>query len=397
MNSTDNYSFMANISFCIPSKNNLRYLRVAIAYLREMCANPNHEILVWVDKDDDGTSTYLKELNDPNVRYWVNERPEPFGIGNAYDFLVSQASNDLVMMYHADMIAGKDMDVAVLQHIGPNIVVSATRIEPPLHPGDPSKVTRDLGLWPEPDVRDGFKESTFVAEVELLKREHNGKTTPGIFAPWLIYKQNYQELGGHDPRLNSLAEDIDIFNRMALANYKLVQTWEGYVYHLTCRGGQFEHATTTTELRQRSNEWNVLSFVKTREFIRKWGFEPMAGELREPIIWPQIKRTASIMNCRGVDYNLVKSIEPYFTHIRVDNNDIKERYVREEQASTNFDLQDKFTECDDCFATISFDIQRLNAQHFSEFIRKLPLILDGIEEAGYYEYDIFGIEVHTTK
>lgn len=390
---------MTNISFCIPSKNNLRYLRTAILHLRTMCANPNHEILVWIDKDEDGTSAYLKELNDPNLRYWVNEKPEPFGIGNAYDFLVSQSSNDLVMMYHADMIAGKDMDVALLEHIGPNIVVSSTRIEPPLHPGDPSKVTMDLGLWPEPstEVKDGFKSDVFMAQVEMLKTQHKGKTTSGIFAPWLIYKQNYQALGGHDSRLNSLAEDIDIFNRMALAKYKLVQTWESYVYHLTCRGGQFEHAQTTEQLRQRSNDWNQLSFVKTREFIRKWGFEPMAGELREPIIWPQIKRRARITNCNDTEmqYNILQSIEPYFTEISVDDDSLKSKYIRTEQAFTNFNLSDKFNRWSEDLITIEFDMTQLKSHHFTEFIRKLPLILDGITEAGRYEYDIFTIDVYT--
>ncbi len=35
----------------------------------------------------------------------------------------------------------------------------------------------------------------------------------GIFAPWMMYKEDYLILGGHDPILKSAREDSDIFNR----------------------------------------------------------------------------------------------------------------------------------------------------------------------------------------
>lgn len=385
---------VSNISFCIPSKNNLRYLKTAIQYLRLHC-NPAHEILVWIDKDEDGTSTYLKELNDSNLRFWINEDEEPFGIGNAYNFLVSQAKNDLVMMYHADMIAAPDMDVEVLKYIAPKVVVSATRIEPPLHPGDPAKITENFGLWPETDMVDGFNYKLFLERVEQYKNEYKDKTTPGIFAPWLIHKDDYGLLGGHDERLNSLAEDIDIFNRMDLAGYTFVQSWKSFVYHLTCRGGQFEHAKNTDDLKQKSNDWNLLSYVKTREFIRKWGFGPMAGELREPIVWPQILRKGKLLNCDSSQnaYKIVQVLEPYFTEISIDNVEVMETYIKQEQPNTSFDLQKKFSTWTDSLITIQFDMRKLQAEHFNDFIAKLPLILSTIDESGKYEYDIFTIEV----
>jgi GT2 family glycosyltransferase len=388
---------VSNISFCLPSKNNLRYLKVAIEYLRKNCDNPNHEILIWVDKDDDGTSTYLSTLNDPNVRYWVNDKEIPYGIGNAYNFLVSRASNELVMMYHADMIAGKDMDVEVLAHIDKGVVVSATRIEPPLHGGEPCKITENFGLWPEENVIDGFTAARFNAYVERYKQQYMNKITPGIFAPWLIHKEDYLALGGHDERLNSLAEDIDIFNRMALANYTFVQSWSAFVYHLTCRGGQFEHAVTTEDLRQRSSEWNKLSRTKTREFIRKWGFAPMAGPLREPIVWPRIPRKLNLTNCSNIQsvYDALMALEPYFTEISVDNNLVRDTYIQSEQQHTSFDLMQKFTHWTETTPTIAFDIQKLQSIHFSEFIVKLPLILNEIEDVGRYEYDIFTIDIST--
>ena len=38
----------------------------------------------------------------------------------------------------------------------------------------------------------------------------------------------------HNPK-----EDSDIFNRFVLNGYELIQTWKGFVYHMTCRGSRF--------------------------------------------------------------------------------------------------------------------------------------------------------------
>ena len=49
------------------------------------------------------------------------------------------ASNDIVMIYHADMYSLPNFDEEILKHIKPGVVVSGTRIEPPLHPKGPEK------------------------------------------------------------------------------------------------------------------------------------------------------------------------------------------------------------------------------------------------------------------
>jgi hypothetical protein len=60
-------------------------------------------------------------------------------------------------------------------------VVSATRIEPPLHPDGPEKILADYGIEPEE-----FDELKLLREYETFKKD---KTTEGIFAPWAIYKE----------------------------------------------------------------------------------------------------------------------------------------------------------------------------------------------------------------
>ncbi len=131
------------------------------------------------------------------------------------------------MIYHADMYACPGMDEAVLKHLYPGSVVSATRIEPPLHPDGPEKVLQDFGIEPEEFDEEGLM--TFLENTEinsknsaqqdtLMNPEATTSTGPGsysngIFAPWVIYKDDFQSIGGHDPLYAPQSkEDSDIFN-----------------------------------------------------------------------------------------------------------------------------------------------------------------------------------------
>ena len=48
------------ITFCIPSKNNLRYLKPCIKSIQDNSYYPN-QIIVYVDQDTDGTVEWLRE------------------------------------------------------------------------------------------------------------------------------------------------------------------------------------------------------------------------------------------------------------------------------------------------------------------------------------------------
>ena len=177
----------------------------------------------------------IKE-KDPNVKIHRNEGPTRLGHTILYDTLVDMASNDIVMIYHADMYACPNMDVEVLKHLEPGKVVSATRIEPPLHPDGPEKILKDFGIEPEE-----FDEQELLNFVSDHVGTREDETTRGIFAPWAIYKDDFLAIGGHDPLYAPQSkEDSDIFNRFVLAGYELIQTWKGLVYHMTCRGSRFK-------------------------------------------------------------------------------------------------------------------------------------------------------------
>ena len=77
---------MEKITFCIPSKNNRRYLEACIPSIRKNSYRDDHDIIVFVDADNDGTVEWLKSVEIKyNLKYIVNETGDLFGIGKAYD------------------------------------------------------------------------------------------------------------------------------------------------------------------------------------------------------------------------------------------------------------------------------------------------------------------------
>lgn len=326
-----------NFTFCITSKNNLRYLKHAIRYIKENCFNPNHEILIFIDSDNDGTEKWCIENN---ISYIKNPSLELYGIGRAYNTLVQESLTDFVVIYHADMIAGKNFDINLYKHWSPRSVISATRIEPPLHPSDPAKIVENFGLWPEIDVEDGFKTKDFNSFIEKKLNQYKNKTTNGIFAPWLIHKSDFNEIGGHDLIMKSHSEDRDLFNRFLLNGYNIIQSWDSLVYHLTCRGGQFEHAKSTQDLFTKSEDWNRLAYTQTREFIRKWGGPPKYNEYQYPIVSPKYNIGIILKNS---ELALVKHLEPWCSKIYMDDPHklIVPKYIKDFQKETFYDLSER--------------------------------------------------------
>ena len=171
-----------------------------------------HEICMADDFSDDGTWEWMKEIadKDHNVKIHRNEGPTRLGHTILYDTLINDyATNDIVMIFHSDMYACPNLDTEILKHLEPGTVVSATRIEPPLHPEGPEKIVKDFGIEPEE-----FNENNFLYYVRNVQNMYKNKVTEGIFAPWTIYKEDYEKVGGHDELFAPQSkEDSDIFNR----------------------------------------------------------------------------------------------------------------------------------------------------------------------------------------
>ena len=332
------------ITFCIPSKNNKRYLEAAIPSIRKNSYYKDNKINIFIDADDDGTVIWCdSNYNKYNFDYYINpnEDDELYGIGRAYDYLIEKAETEMVCVFHADMMLAKHADKYMMDEWSEKTVVCATRIEPPLHPEGPEKIVRDFGMWPETDVEDGFKEEEFDEFVEEVRQLHENDegVTEGLFAPWLVSKTDFNAVGGHDYRFRSAREDSDLFNRFQLAGYKLKQTWQGFVYHLTARGGQFEHGVLTKDHSAKSKDWQILMEASTKEYFRKWHTPVLHDEYMKPIV-PAVYHTTFVMTNSTID--AIKLVEPWCDKLYVDceANKILE-YIGEEQQYTSTDLSDK--------------------------------------------------------
>ena len=321
---------MDKITFCIPSKNNLRYLKTCIPSIRKNAFRPDHDIIVFVDSDNDGTVEWLRENKDKyEVTYFVNPKlgKELYGIGKAYDYCVDKSTTAAFMIFHADMILGKNADLQAWNQLQKKTVVCSTRIEPPLHPNAGEKILMDFGVWPEE-----FKEEAFD---KFVTRENNSSmVTEGIFAPWMMYKEDFLTLGGHDPILKSAREDSDIFNRMLLAGFSFIQPWSSLVYHFTGRGGQFQHGSVGEK---KDEEWQQLMNNSTREFIRKWGSNVNHTSLMKPIVSPKYNIAYAVKSC---NLKLLDTLEPWCDRIYIDDEMgvLFASYYEYEHKRTSYDL-----------------------------------------------------------
>ena len=390
------------ISFIQPSRNNLKYLKWSYNSIRKNLGY-RHEICWADDFSDDGTWEWMQEIvkKDKNVKIHRNEGPTRLGHTILYDTLVDMATNDIVMIYHADMYACPGMDVEVLKHLQRGSVVSATRIEPPLHPNGPEKILHDFGIEPEEFDEEGlihWLNSGMVTEKE---------PTRGIFAPWAIYKDDFLAIGGHDPLYAPQSkEDSDIFNRFQLAGYETIQTWQGFVYHMTCRGSRFKDGALRNPAGQvfmkgrESSEWLKQNLRSTRNFIRKWGHMVNHDEYLKPIIPPKYNVGFVVENC---DTNMLRELEPWCSDIYGDWVGHKgfgvNKYIEEEQKDTHFDLSKKIhsqhlNPTNDI--VVRFDAQKLNPKNFQILVNLSEIIQDS-GEIGTMNLEIFHFDIKSLK
>jgi len=389
------------ISFIIPSRNNKIYLQQAVNSILE-CYGTEHDLVLLDDASDDGTWEWIQSLEGNHFVKYRNEGPERVGHTILYDKGVELSKTEVFSIFHADMITTKNHIPNLLKHLKPQTVIAATRIEPPLHPPGPEKYVRMYGFEPSE-----FKKDEFIKEIKNLEQENKDKTTNGIFAPWLMFKSDFEAIGGHDPLFAPMElEDSDIFNRMYLARYKLIQSRDSFVYHMTCRGSRFKDGLeieaeiplpdgTIWYKPKDSEEYKALRALKFREWWRKWGQNVLHDELMMPKVTPKYNIAFIVKNCNG---QLLEVLEPWCDRIYIENEDIIDIYIDREQPNTKFDLTKRvFTLTNNTpewenDIVIKFDANQLNQQNF-QIVQQLPEIIKESGEIGEFELDIFKVVI----
>ena len=383
------------ISFILPSRNNLKYLKQAYRSIRKNSEHP-HEICIASDASTDGTVEWVQEImkKDENVKLHINEGPERLGHTILYDTLIyDYATHDRVMIFHADMYLCPKADEEIDKYLEPGKVVSLTRIEPPLHPDGPEKILVDFGIEPEEFDEEGL--------LEWVKGwgEGKDKVTDGIFAPWCIMKDDFTRINGHDPLFAPQSkEDSDIFNRFMLAGYEFIQTWEGYVYHMTCRGSRFKDGAKRNPDGQvfmknrETDEWLIQNLKSTRNFIRKWGSMVKHNEYLKPIIPPKYDIGLIIKNCT---YDILYALEPYCNQLYLEDTSLIDDYLKEEGDKSGFDLGGKLLTRDfkpHNDVLIEFDALQMTQESYNIFLQFPEILGESGEPNSDFILDIFKIK-----
>jgi glycosyltransferase involved in cell wall biosynthesis len=313
------------VTFIIPCRNNLPYLKLCLESIHKYYGN-YHDIIVLDDASTDGTSDFIRDVYQPihpNVLLLVNSSDKRMGHTYLYDVGIFKAKTEIITILHSDMVIGPKYVENMVKNYQPDTVVSATRVEPPLHPSGPEKITMNFGL--DCNEFDSVGWDEYATKMLLT---YDGIVTGGIFAPWMMSREVFFDvIGGHDGLFAPMElEDSDLFNRMSLAGMTFCQSRDAFVYHFTCRGSRFkdgvhnaqEIAMTDGSIwykPQDSDEYIQLRKNKFREWHRKWKSNVYHDDFMMPVVMPRYTIAALVTNCTG---DLLYEIEPWFDALVVD-------------------------------------------------------------------------------
>jgi len=316
---------MQPISFCITAaKNEKHYVLGLLDSLVVNTEYEKHEVLILVDSDNQNQyEAFLdyKKLNPKlNLKIHRNTTGYVMGYQRNISILFGNASNDLVVYLQADMVVSPGLDRYFLEALNgdKNRIITFARIEPPIHPESPEKITKSFGLTPEEFQWDEFMEFS----KELIKE--NRPMSPYHFAPFGLYKETYfSKLGGFDTRFRCSREDSDFIIRIEATGMKALETWNANVYHYTCvssRGNEwYKKDDEKVAIKNRWQE--VADQEELKRFIRKWGYFG-----HHPL--PKYD-SALIIKINSVpNFQILEAIEPYFEKIVIDDKHVLDELFR---------------------------------------------------------------------
>jgi glycosyltransferase involved in cell wall biosynthesis len=367
------------ISFIIPSYNNLKHLKNVYVSIQKHA--PQAEVILLDDGSNDGTWEWLQNLKPYDNNLVIHKSSNRVGHTILYDKGIELATNDIVGILHADMIIGPKYVENLVKHLKPGKVVCGTRIEPPLHPPGKEKIIMDFGLDFDTLNIDAFEKYCLEAQ-----NEFKDQTTRGMFAPWILYKDDFQSIGGHDSLFAPFPyEDSDIFQRWILNGYELIQSRDAFVYHLTCRGHRWNE-----QVGKDDDYYKIVSQRAARNYLRKWGSWIKNDEYQYPIIPHKYDIGFVVKNC---NQQFLEALEPWCSTIYVDCD--YKTYIEKEQPNTKYDLWERIKSYDNekqNYILISLDTRNFTQQSFN-IIQNLPDIITESGEVGSFELDCFRIDI----
>jgi len=307
-----------DVTVIIPVRKELDLFELNLKILRKQY--PNIKLICSLDDVGDDKKRYddFKAMSETYSFKYISSKTRD-GLVTHIPNMVKMVTTDVVSYFHADNIVGEKCLENMLKHVKDKTIVSATRIEPPLHPPQPKvKIIRHLGM-----NADDFNEDKFNKIVSILLNQYSNKTTGGIFAPHMFLKKDWLD---YDPVMSPQSlEDSCLWRTMLQKGYKFIQSWDAFVYHFTCRGSRYAEKIGTD-----SKEWELSNRKNTKNYIRLHNSEPLYTDTQSPFLAPKVNVDAIIIpdsNC--TIKKTLSAIEPYFQSIYVYGKDNKDKIKKE--------------------------------------------------------------------
>jgi hypothetical protein len=390
-------------------RNNLEYMKLLLQSLKENLDNKNHEIIVFVDADNENAKEYLLkvkgEFNDLKILY--NNIDIPIGYQRNKTILTKYAKYDIVSYLQSDMVIGTHYDTEILKDVKRGRILSSTRVEPPLHGASPVTVTRNFGLHPDEfNITEWNVYSDSIKRTELINY---------FFAPITYYKDDWMLLDGYDTVFRRAREDSDLVQRCLHANIELVQTFSANVYHFTCvtSRGKDWYKKNNTESQTRLQLQGVADNIEVKRFLRKWG-NFNHGEVA-------LHKLDLDLVVKNYPLEFIEHIEPFFSRVWLSNEDDRKTLIKKydeyhtvanELLSVTNDTWENYKhlyrvedfttifqigEPSDFSVKVEIDFNKIkpNNQFLKNLQNLYQLLIDC--EAGKYEIDGVIITVNTIK
>lgn len=258
---------MTKFTFCInTARNEKAHIHLLMDSLLNGIDTNYHDILVFVDSDNQGTTEFLQSLKPlfPNMTI-IKNNGDPVGYAGNINYMFRKAKTDAVSYLQSDMVVCLEYDKKLDAHMADNRILCSTRCEPPLHTQTDNPVTfvRNFGYMP-----DEFKYEDFLKFAEA--NQDPAKLTNYFFAPFTLFKELWNDIGGHDVSFIKSREDSDIALRFALNGCEMKQCWNAIVYHFTCTSSRgIEWWKPENQERDKIRQENDRKELE--RFVKKWG------------------------------------------------------------------------------------------------------------------------------
>ena len=242
------------ISLIIPTYRNPEYLDICLKSAIEQQSNKN-EIIVAVDGFMDESKDILEKYKDDiNILDLVDNQ----GMQQALNLGVMNATNEIIFIVNDDNVFCKDWDVAIIDDLKENSVLTLNQIEP-TGPGIFNFPVMDLGKNPS-----NFKYEKYIEYEDSIKKDL--VTEDGGIFPFAMYKKYYMAAGGFDVLYQSpFICDWDFFLKLDLIGLEFYRTHKAHLYHF---------GSTATKNGKEGIRFKASEEPAAQTFMYKWGMSP---------------------------------------------------------------------------------------------------------------------------